>query len=90
NMVAPLLKKGELWGLLCIHQCTAPRDWQPSEIEFASQIAQQLGVALKQDSYLKQVQMQVVQLAEATEREKSMERQELLAATIDKIRQSLD
>ncbi|MHC5778101.1 GAF domain-containing sensor histidine kinase [Nostoc sp.] len=90
NMVAPLLKKGELWGLLCIHQCNAPRDWQPSEIEFASQIAQQLGVALKQDSYLKQVQMQVVQLAEATEREKSMERQELLAATIDKIRQSLD
>ncbi|MEH2025261.1 GAF domain-containing sensor histidine kinase [Nostoc sp.] len=90
NMVAPLLKKGELWGLLCIHQCTAPRDWQPSEIEFVSQIAQQLGVALKQDTYLKQVQMQVVQLAEATEREKSMERQELLAATIDKIRQSLD
>ncbi|MBG1261382.1 GAF domain-containing protein [Nostoc commune] len=90
NLVAPLLKKGELWGLLCIHQCNAPRDWQPSEIEFVSQIAQQLGVALKQDSYLKQVQMQVVQLAEATEREKSMERQELLAATIDKIRQSLD
>ncbi|QFS43615.1 GAF domain-containing protein [Nostoc sphaeroides] len=90
NLVAPLLKKGELWGLLCIHQCTAPRHWQPSEIEFASQIAEQLGVALKQDSYLKQVQMQVVQLAEATEREKAMERQELLAATIDKIRQSLD
>ncbi|WP_445629034.1 GAF domain-containing sensor histidine kinase [Nostoc sp. DSM 114167] len=90
NMVAPLLKKGELWGLLCIHQCTAPRYWQPSEIEFTSQIAEQLGVALKQDSYLKQVQMQVIQLAEATEREKSMERQELLAATIDKIRQSLD
>ncbi len=90
NMVAPLLKKGELWGLLCIHQCTTPRYWQPSEIEFASQIAEQLGVALKQDSYLKQVQMQVVQLAEATEREKAMERQELLAATIDKIRQSLD
>ncbi|MCW5313669.1 GAF domain-containing protein [Nostoc sp. KVJ3] len=90
NMVAPLLKKGELWGLLCIHQCKAPRYWQPSEIEFASQIAEQLGVALKQDSYLKQVQMQVVQLAEATEREKAMERQELLAVTIDKIRQSLD
>ncbi|BAY07271.1 GAF domain-containing sensor histidine kinase [Calothrix sp. NIES-2098] len=90
NMVAPLLKKGELWGLLCIHQCDAPRHWQPSEIEFVSQIAEQLGVALKQDSYLKQFQMQAVQLAEATEREKAMERQKLLAATIDKIRQSLD
>ncbi|MFN6565661.1 GAF domain-containing protein [Dendronalium sp. ChiSLP03b] len=90
NMVAPLLKKGELWGLLCIHQCDAPRYWQSSEIEFASQIAEQLGVALRQDSYLKQFQMQAVQLAEATEREKAMERQELLATTVDKIRQSLD
>ncbi|MBD2162962.1 GAF domain-containing protein [Calothrix membranacea FACHB-236] len=90
NMVAPLLKQGELWGLLCIHQCDTPRNWQTSEIEFVSQIAEQLGVALKQDSYLKQFQMQAVQLAEAKEREKAMERQKLLAATIDKIRQSLD
>ena len=90
NMIAPLLKKGELWGLLCIHQCDAPRQWQSSEIEFASQIAEQLGVALRQDSYLKQFQMQAVQLAKATEREKAMDRQKLLAATIDKIRQSLD
>ncbi|MGH1396396.1 MAG: GAF domain-containing sensor histidine kinase [Trichormus sp.] len=91
NLVAPLIiQEGELWGLLCIHQCKAPRDWQDSEIEFVSQIAEQLGVALKQDSYLTQVKIQAVQLAEANEREKAMERQELLAATIDKIRQSLD
>jgi GAF domain-containing protein len=91
NLVAPLLKgEGELWGLLCIHQCKAPRNWQASEIEFVSQIAEQLGVALKQDFYLKQVKIQAVQLAQANEREKAMERQELLAATIDKIRQSLD
>ncbi|MCC5636622.1 GAF domain-containing protein [Nostoc sp. CHAB 5844] len=90
NLVAPLLQEGILWGLLCIHQCNNPRHWQHSEIEFVSQIAEQLGVALKQDSYLKQVQNQAVQLAEANEREKSMERQKLLAETIDKIRQSLD
>ncbi|BAY24569.1 GAF sensor signal transduction histidine kinase [Calothrix sp. NIES-2100] len=90
NMVAPLLNQGELWGLLCIHQCDAPRHWQTSEIEFVTQIAEQLGVALKQDSYLKKFQNQAVQLAEATERDKAMERQKLLAATIDKIRQSLD
>ncbi|MEM7724938.1 MAG: GAF domain-containing protein [Cyanobacteria bacterium P01_A01_bin.45] len=90
NIVAPLLKEDELWGLLCIHQCNSPRNWQSSEIEFISQIAEQLGVALKQDLYLKQVQIQAVQLAEANEREKAMERQKLLAATIDKIRQSLD
>lgn len=90
NVVAPLLKAGELWGLLCIHQCSSARNWQASELEFVSQIAEQLGVALKQDSYFKQVQLQAVQLAEATERERGMERQKLLAATVDKIRQSLD
>ncbi|MEO0970905.1 MAG: GAF domain-containing protein [Cyanobacteria bacterium J06639_18] len=52
NVVAPLLKEGELWGLLCIHQCSGPRDWEASEIEFAYQIAEQLGVALKQDIYI--------------------------------------
>ena len=41
-------------------------------------------------SCLKQVQSQAVKLAEANEREKAMERQKLLAATVDKIRQSLD
>jgi GAF domain-containing protein len=90
NVVAPLLKEGKLWGLLCVYQCSEARDWQSSEIEFVSQISEQLGIALNQDSYLKQVQNQAAQLAEATEREKAMERQELLAATIDKIRQSLD
>lgn len=90
NVVAPLLKEGQLWGLLCAHQCDRPRNWEASEIEFISQIAEQLGVALKQDSYLKKVQTQAVQLAEVTEREKAMERQKLLAATVDKIRQSLE
>jgi GAF domain-containing protein len=90
NVVAPLLKEGELWGLLCIHQCSNPRNWKSSEVEFISQIAEQLSIALKQDLYLKQVQAQAVKLAEANEREKAMERQRLLAATVDKIRQSLD
>ncbi len=90
NVVAPLLQEGELWGLLCIHQCSGPREWETSEIEFAYQIAEQLGVALKQDIYLQQVQDQAVELAKARERTKAMERQKLLAVTVDKIRQSLD
>ncbi|AKG20740.1 GAF domain-containing sensor histidine kinase [Calothrix sp. 336/3] len=90
NVVAPLLKNGELWGLLCIHKCHTPRNWLASEIEFVTQIAEQLAMAIQQDLYLKQVQNQAIQLAEANEREKAMERQKLLAETIDKIRKSLD
>ena len=90
NLVAPLIREGELWGLLCIHQCSRPREWGSSEIEFVYQVAEQLGVALKQDAYLQQVQTQAVELAQAKERNKAMERQKLLAVTVDKIRQSLD
>ncbi len=90
NLVAPLLRDDQLWGLLCIHHCQDPRHWQDSELEFTRQIAEQLSVALNQDLYYQQVQTQAIKLAEANEREKSIERQKLLSVTIDKIRQSLD
>jgi len=98
NLVIPLLKGNELWGLLCIHQCSAPRQWQSREIEFASKIALQLGVALQQGKLLvqaqersaelqrvlRQVQAQKEQLAIAAEQERA------LIQVIDKIRQTLD
>lgn len=90
NIVAPLLKCNEPWGLLCIHQCNAPRRWESYEIEFVSQIAEQLGVAIKQTEYLEQIQVQSAQLAKATAQEEEAKRQKVLAITIDKIRQSLD
>ncbi|NER33476.1 MAG: GAF domain-containing protein [Oscillatoria sp. SIO1A7] len=98
NLVLPLLKGEELWGLLCIHQCSSSRQWQEHEIEFVSKIALQLGVALQQaellararkrsvelQSLLGQVRAQKEQLTRAAEQERA------LAITIDKIRQSLD
>ncbi len=90
NIVIPMIKGDRLWGLLCIHQCEAPRQWQPGEIEFVTQIADQLGVALAQNDYLQQVQTQSAQLAEAAALERSIDRQQLLAQTIEQIRHSLD
>ncbi|MGL5135368.1 MAG: GAF domain-containing protein [Planktothrix sp.] len=90
NLVVPLLKGQKLWGLLCIHQCKYPRYWQQSEIEFVSQIAQNLEVALQQIDYMEQVQEQAKKVAQLTERQKSSEQQELLYQVIEKIRNSLD
>ncbi|NJM96105.1 MAG: GAF domain-containing protein [Phormidesmis sp. RL_2_1] len=90
NVVVPLLKGEELWGLLCIHQCFEPREWKASELEFIGQIAEQLGVALKQEDQLEQLKQQTTRLADAEFRERSLNRQKLVSATIDKIRQSLD
>ncbi|OKH56055.1 ATPase [Calothrix sp. HK-06] len=90
NLVAPLLKGKKLWGLLCIHQCNAPRYWEESEIEFIQQIAVQLSVAIQQAEYLEQMQMQAAKLAQASERERIAERQKSIAKTIEKIRQTFD
>ncbi|MBW4519203.1 MAG: GAF domain-containing protein [Scytolyngbya sp. HA4215-MV1] len=63
NLVVPLLKGKDLWGLLCIHQCDMHRDWEPADIEFATQIAIQLGVAIQQAELLYQTQQQARQLS---------------------------
>lgn len=90
NITAPLIKGKYLWGLLCIHQCSGPRQWEASEIEFVQLIAEHLGVALQQADYLEQVKLQSAQLAQAKAREKAAEWQKTIAITIEKIRQFLD
>lgn len=64
NLVVPLLQGGYLWGLLCLHQCSGPRTWQPSEIEFVQQIAGQLSIAIQQAELLHQTQRQAEQLSQ--------------------------
>ncbi|MBD2353102.1 GAF domain-containing protein [Tolypothrix sp. FACHB-123] len=59
NLVVPLLQGDNLWGLLCIHQCRAPREWQATEIEFATEIASHLAVALQHAELLADVQAEV-------------------------------
>ncbi|MEH2025941.1 GAF domain-containing sensor histidine kinase [Nostoc sp.] len=90
NIAAPLMKGKELWGLLCIHQCSSPREWEASEIEFVQLIAEHLGVGLQQADYLEQVKLQSAQLAQAKAREKAAQWQKTIAITIEKIRQFLD
>ncbi|MGF1499484.1 MAG: GAF domain-containing protein [Elainellaceae cyanobacterium] len=70
NLVVPLIKGDELWGLLCIHQCAGPRHWTNQDREFVTQIATQLGVALQQAEFLKQLQ-QAKEAADAANTAKS-------------------
>ncbi len=62
NLVLPILLGEELWGLLCIHQCSAPRQWQDEDIEFMLQIAVHLGVAVQQAELFEKTQQQTIQL----------------------------
>ncbi len=72
NLVVPLLQGQKLWGLLCIHQCSAPRQWQSIEIDFVSQIANHLGVALKQAEFLAELQIEVTERQQAQEKSQAL------------------
>jgi GAF domain-containing protein len=65
SLVVPLPKGDTLWGLLCLYQCTQPRAWDTSEIEFARHIAAHLGIALQQAELLEEKAQKAEQLAAA-------------------------
>ncbi|XHX76500.1 MAG: GAF domain-containing protein [Stenomitos frigidus ULC029] len=39
NLVVPIRVVNQLWGLLIAHECSAPRTWQPSELDLLQQLA---------------------------------------------------
>ncbi|WP_353930834.1 GAF domain-containing protein [Okeanomitos corallinicola TIOX110] len=63
-ILAPIFISKRLWGLLCVYQHTGPRQWKPSEVNFISQIAAQLGVAIQQAELLVKTQQQTKQLTD--------------------------
>jgi methyl-accepting chemotaxis protein PixJ len=75
NLVVPLLRGDELWGLFCVHHCSDARNWHPTDIEFVKQIAAQLNVAIQQGEYVEQLQLQSQQLADAAQQNKAAKEQ---------------
>ncbi|MDV2993950.1 MAG: hypothetical protein N4J56_003604 [Chroococcidiopsis sp. SAG 2025] len=52
QMVAPITKNGQLFGLLIVNQCSEPRVWLPHEVELFSHLAKQVGIASEQVAFL--------------------------------------
>ncbi|MDZ7955667.1 GAF domain-containing protein [Nostoc sp. DedQUE09] len=83
-VLAPIFVGQKLWGLLATYQHTGPRQWKTSEVNFLSQIAGQMGVALQQADLLSQTQQQTLDLQQAAEQ------QRVLFEVVAKVRESLD
>lgn len=62
NLLVPLLQGEDLWGLLCIHQCSGPRQWQSDEIDFVTKIAAHLGIAVQHAELLAKTQQQAAEI----------------------------
>ncbi|TAF07281.1 MAG: CBS domain-containing protein [Nostocales cyanobacterium] len=67
NLAVPLLQGENLWGLLCINQCSQPRHWQDFEIELVQQLANQLAIAIQQADLFDQLQRSLVKEKEVSE-----------------------
>jgi GAF domain-containing protein len=83
-VLAPIFVGQKLWGLLATYQHTSSREWKASEVNFLSQIAAQMGVALQQAQLLTQTREQALDLQQAAEQ------QRVLFEVVAKIRESLD
>ncbi len=65
NLVVPILKGDELWGLLISHHCSAPRPWQTTEIDLVKQLAIQVSIAIQQADLFAQAQIELTQRKQA-------------------------
>ncbi len=52
NLVTPILKENQLFGFLIADHCQEPHVWQPYEINFLRQLADQVGLTLERVSLL--------------------------------------
>ena len=92
---APILQERQLWGLLILHQCSAPRQWQPWEVEAAQQLAAHLGVAIYQCEQLLQLQRANADLERQVQKSNAqlklaIEFEATLKRIADRVRDSLD
>ena len=67
----------ELIGLLCVHQCSGPRQWDAGEINLLQQLSVQVGYAVKQAQILEEQQL-------------TAERERHLTKVVSRMRDSLD
>ena len=106
NLVVPILlpnvEQRTLWGLLIIHQCSAPRIWEESDIQLLQRLSVKLSISIKQAIAYQQVQTELAerkwvetlllnQQVEIEERNDLLERtNEELQCTIEELKVSTD
>ncbi|MGD1911572.1 MAG: GAF domain-containing protein [Rivularia sp. (in: cyanobacteria)] len=90
-IVVPIFVGKNLWGLLGVYQHQELRHWKASEVDFISQIAAQLGVALQHSTLLGYNRQQTKELKKSNrELQQGVERQKAISSIVAKIRSSLD
>ncbi|NJR76100.1 MAG: GAF domain-containing protein, partial [Scytonema sp. CRU_2_7] len=92
NLIAPILKNDQLFGLLIAHQCSRPRIWQQAEIDLFAQIATQVGFALDYARLLERIDTKADQaqaFIDITRHiRESLNEEDVLKATVEEARKA--
>ncbi|MEA5534113.1 PAS domain S-box protein [Crocosphaera sp. XPORK-15E] len=56
KFILPLFINDNLWGLLSLHDCSAPRHWLPEEVEFLENLGIHLEIAIQQAILVEKLQ----------------------------------
>ena len=93
NLVAPVMVGDELSGLLIAHQCSGPRNWQSSDVDFFSNLSAQVGQTLERAKLLEQQQAEARRselLKEITLKlSQSLTSEDIFNTAVQEIRQAL-
>lgn len=55
GMGVPIVLNGDLFGVLIVNQCSAPRQWQPFEVELLQRLGTQVEIAIQQGQLYQQL-----------------------------------
>ncbi|NJR76692.1 MAG: PAS domain S-box protein [Scytonema sp. CRU_2_7] len=59
ELVVPIIQKQTVWGLLIVHQCSEPREWQTWEIDLLKQLTSQMAIAIQQSELYEQLKQEL-------------------------------
>jgi light-regulated signal transduction histidine kinase (bacteriophytochrome) len=97
NLVVPILLSIDqseasspaphLWGLMIAHECSQPRKWEPTEIDFLQQLATHVAIAIQQSILFEQLQHsnQALEQSKANLEQRVIDR----TAELEKVNQQL-
>ncbi len=55
DMGIPIMLNGEMFGVLAVNQCSAPRHWQPFEVDLLKKLGTQVEIAIQQGQLYQQL-----------------------------------
>jgi methyl-accepting chemotaxis protein PixJ len=93
NLIAPILKDNQLFGLMIANQCSGPRFWQQADIDLFTQLSAQVGFALDHSRLLEQIDSKATQshifIELARRIRASLNQEDILKTTVEEIRKTL-